>query len=254
MSGYTIDLGGRVAVVTGGGSGIGEATAKLLAQAGAAVAVADLSEENAKRVATEIEATGGRALAVACDVGDEVSVADALARVRSELGPVRILVNNAATWVIKLFKDTTPAEAERIFSVTVTGSMNMTRACLGDLTGEPGGRVVNIISDSGRTGEAFMAVYASAKAALVGFTKSIAKETGRYQTTVNGVSPGTTNTPGASAFIDSVGGEEKLARAYPLGRLGQPDDIAGAVLFFASPLSDWVTGQILSVSGGYTMV
>lgn len=254
MSGLSIDLSGSVAVITGGGSGIGEATAKLLARAGAAVAVADLSEEAAKRVATEIEAAGGKALAVRCDVADEASVADALAQVRSELGPVRILVNNAATWVIKLFKDTTPAEAERIFSVTVTGTMNLTRAALPDLTASPGGRIVNIISDSGRTGEAYMAVYAAAKSALVGLTKSVAKEVGRFGTTVNGVSPGTTNTPGSAAFIESVGGEEKLARAYPLGRLGQPDDIAGAVAFFASPLADWVTGQILSVSGGYTMV
>jgi NAD(P)-dependent dehydrogenase (short-subunit alcohol dehydrogenase family) len=99
-----------------------------------------------------------------------------------------------------------------------------------------------------------MAAYAAAKAALVGFTKSLAKETGRAGTTVNGVSPGTTNTPGSAAFIESVGGEAKLAKAYPLGRLGQPEDIANGVLFFASPLSDWITGQILSVSGGFTMV
>lgn len=254
MSVLTIDLAGQVAVVTGSGSGIGEAIAKLLARAGAAVAVADLAEDAAKRVATEIEAAGGKALAVRCDVADEASVADALAQVRSELGPVRILVNNAATWVIKLFKDTTPAEIDRIFSVTVTGTMNLTRATLPDLTAAPGGRIINIISDSGRTGEGYMAAYAAAKSALIGLTKSLAKEVGRFGTTVNGVSPGTTNTPGSAAFIESVGGEAKLAKAYPLGRLGQPDDVAGGVVFFASPLADWVTGQILSVSGGYTMV
>jgi NAD(P)-dependent dehydrogenase (short-subunit alcohol dehydrogenase family) len=254
MSGVTIDLSGRIAFVTGGGSGIGEAIAKVLAEAGAAVAVADLAEENAKRVASEIEGAGGRALAVRADVGDEASVEDAFAQARRELGRVDIVVNNAATWVIKLFKDTTPAEVDRIFNVTVTGTMNVTRAALPDVTAAPGGRIINIISDSGRTGEAYMAAYAAAKAALVGLTKSVAKEVGRFQTTVNGVSPGTTNTPGSSAFIESVGGEAKLAKAYPLGRLGQPADIANAVLFFASPLSDWITGQILSVSGGYTMV
>lgn len=99
-----------------------------------------------------------------------------------------------------------------------------------------------------------MAAYAGAKAALMGFTKSLAKEVGGKGTTVNGASPGTTETPGSAAFIESAGGAEKLARAYPLGRLGRPDDIAGAALFFASPLADWITGQILSVSGGYTMV
>jgi NAD(P)-dependent dehydrogenase (short-subunit alcohol dehydrogenase family) len=254
MAGVTIDLDGRVGVVTGGGSGIGEATARLLARANAAVAVADLAEDAAQRVAADIEATGGRALAVGLDVADTASVDAGLKLVRAELGPVRLLVNNAATWVIKPFAETTPEEIDRIFAVTVTGTMNMTRAVLADLTAAPGGRVVNVISDSGRTGEAWMAAYASAKAALVGFTKSLAKETGRAGTTVNGVSPGTTNTPGAASFIESAGGETKLAKAYPLGRLGEPDDIANGVLFFASPLSDWVTGQILSVSGGFTMV
>lgn len=254
MSGVTIDLSGRAAFVTGAGSGIGEATARLLGSAGAAVAVADLAEDQAKRVASEIEAAGGRAIPVRADVAEQASVEDAVAQSRAELGPVNIVVNNAATWVIKRFQDTTPEEIQRIFDVTVTGTMNVTRAALGDLTAAPGGRIVNIISDSGRTGEASMAAYAAAKAALVGLTKSVAKEVGRFGTTVNGVSPGTTSTPGSAAFIDSVGGEAKLARAYPLGRLGRPDDIANAVLFFASPLSDWVTGQILSVSGGYTMV
>ena len=254
MTGICIDLTGRVALVSGAGSGIGEATATRLAAAGAAVAVVDLVEEAAKRVAADIEAAGGRALPVACDVSDARSVAGAVDHVHGELGPPGIVVNNAATWVIKLFKDTTEPEINGIFDVTVHGAMNLTRAALTDVTGEPRGRIVNIISDSGRTGEAYMAAYAAAKAALTGFTKSLAKEVGRFGTTVNGVSPGTTNTPGSSAFIESVGGEAKLAKAYPLGRLGRPDDIANAVLFFASPLSDWITGQILSVSGGYTML
>jgi NAD(P)-dependent dehydrogenase (short-subunit alcohol dehydrogenase family) len=254
MPGYVIDLSSRVAIVTGGGSGIGEATAKVLAAAGAAVAVADVVEENAKRVAVEIEAAGGRAIAVEADVADWASVQEALTRVSRELGPVNIVVNNAAVFLSKLFKDMSQAEVDRVFSVTVNGAMNVTRAALAEVTAAPGGRIVNIISDSGRTGEAYMSAYASAKAALIGLTKSIAKEVGQFGTTVNGVSPGTTKTPGSSAFIDKVGGEAKLARAYPLGRLGEPEDIAGAVLFFASPLADWVTGQILSVSGGYTMV
>jgi len=253
-AGVAIDLGGRVALVTGAGSGIGEAIATILARANAAVAVADLADDGAQRVAGAIVARGGRALAVRLDVADEASVRDGVACVTAQLGPIRILVNNAATWAIKPFSDTAPGEVDRIFGVTVMGAMHVTRAVLAGLCAEPGGRVVNIISDSGRVGESHMAAYASAKAALSGFTKSLAKEVGRQGVTVNGVSPGTTVTPGSAGFIESVGGEQKLARAYPLGRLGQPDDIANAVLFFASPLADWITGQILSVSGGFTMV
>jgi NAD(P)-dependent dehydrogenase (short-subunit alcohol dehydrogenase family) len=252
--GVPIELAGRVALVTGAGSGIGEAIARILARAGAHVAVADLVEEAAARVADEIAAQGGRAMPVQLDVADEASVRDGVTYIAAQLGPIRILVNNAATWAIKPFEDTTPAEIDRIFGVTVIGAMNVTRSALTDICAEPGGRVVNIISDSGRVGEAHMAAYASAKAALVGFTKSLAREVGRQGVTVNGVSPGTTVTPGSTDFIAQVGGEQKLARAYPLGRLGRPEDIAGAVLFFASPLADWITGQVLSVSGGFTMV
>jgi NAD(P)-dependent dehydrogenase (short-subunit alcohol dehydrogenase family) len=116
------------------------------------------------------------------------------------------------------------------------------------------GRIVNIASDSARTGEHSMSVYAGAKAGIVAFTKSVALEVGRKGVRANVVAPGTTVTPGSADFIAQVGGPEKLAKAYPLGRLGTPSDIAGAVLFLASPLSAWITGQVLSVSGGYTMV
>jgi NAD(P)-dependent dehydrogenase (short-subunit alcohol dehydrogenase family) len=249
-----IDLAGRAAVVTGAGSGIGEAIAKTLAEAGAAVAVADIDPGAAERVAKEIEAAGGTALPVTFDIADAGAVATGLAAVRDELGPVRIVVNNAATWVVKPFADTTQAEIDRIFAVTVYGTINVTQAALADLTAEPGGRVVNVVSDSARTGEPYMAAYASAKAALLGLTKSVAREVGRKGTTVNAVSPGTTQTPGGADFIEKAGGAEKLAKPYPLGRIGQPQDIANAVLFFASPLSDWITGQVLSVSGGYTMI
>lgn len=251
---FEIDLAAQSAVVTGGGSGIGEAIAKTLALAGARVAVSDVDAAAAERVAKEIETAGGTAMPITFDVANAEQVGTGLASVREAYGPLRIVVNNAATWVVKSFPDTTQADVERIFAVTVYGSMNVTRAALPDLTSEPGGRVVNVISDSGRTGEPYMAAYASAKAALMGLTKSVAREVGRKGTTVNGVSPGTTQTPGGADFIEKAGGAEKLARPYPMGRLGVPQDIANAVLFFASPLSDWITGQILSVSGGYTMI
>ena len=248
-----IDLSGEVALVTGGGSGIGEAIARTLSRAGAAVAVADLSEQSAARVATAICNEGGKAMPIQMDIADAASVDAAMERLHAQLGQISILVNNAATWVVKEFKDTTPAEVDRVLGVTLTGTINVTRAALPDVI-ERRGRIINIISDSARTGERFMSVYAAAKAGLIGLTKSIAKEVGAKGVMVNGVSPGTTSTPGGSGFIEAAGGPEKLARAYPMGRIGEPQDIANAVLFFASPLCSWITGQVLSVSGGFTMV
>jgi NAD(P)-dependent dehydrogenase (short-subunit alcohol dehydrogenase family) len=204
-------------------------------------------------VADAICGTGGKALPLQLDIGDPASIEAAIAKLRAELGPISILVNNAATWVVKEFRETTPAEVDRVVGITLIGTMNVTRAALPDVI-ERRGRVINTISDSARTGERFMSVYAAAKAGLIGLTKSLAKEVGKDGVTVNGVSPGTTSTPGGSAFIEAAGGPEKLARAYPMGRIGEPQDIANAVLFFASPLSSWVTGQVLSVSGGFTMV
>jgi NAD(P)-dependent dehydrogenase (short-subunit alcohol dehydrogenase family) len=248
-----IDLSSDVAVVTGGGSGIGEGIATLLAEAGAKVAIADLSAEAAKSVAEQITSKGGTAIGVEVNIADEASVKAGLASVREQLGPVSLLVNNAATWTIKKFADTTAEETARVVNVTLIGTINMMRGALPDLL-ETQGRIVNVASDSARTGEHSMSVYAGAKAGVIAVTKSVAQEVGRKGVRANVVAPGTTVTPGSSAFIEQVGGADKLAKAYPLGRLGAPADIAGAVLFLASPLSTWITGQVLSVSGGYTML
>jgi len=240
-------------VATGGGSGIGESIAVLLAEAGAQVAVADLSEQAAKSVAEQITGKGGRAIGVGLDIADADSVERGLSVVREQLGPASVLVNNAAVWTIKKFAGTSAEETRRVVDVTLVGTINVMRAALPDLL-DTQGRIVNIASDSARTGEHSMSVYAGAKAGVIAVTKSLAKEVGGKGVRANVVAPGTTVTPGSSAFIEQVGGVEKLARAYPLGRLGTPADIAGAVLFLVSPLSAWITGQVLSVSGGYTML
>jgi len=249
-----IDLGDQVAIVSGGGSGIGEATVKTLARAGARVGIAEIDLAAAERVAKEVESEGGVALPLAVDVGSVDSVDEGIRILKAELGPVRIVVNNAAGWSVAKFMDTALEDIERTYRVTVFGAMNVCRATIPDMSDGGGGRIVNIISDAGRVGEPFMTVYSGAKSSLVGFTRALAKELGRKKINVNGVSPGTTKTPPAVKFIEQMGGEEKLVRLYPLGRLGLPQDIANGVLFMASPLAEFVTGQILSVSGGYTTV
>ena len=249
----SIDLAGDVAVVTGGGSGIGEAIALDLGPRGRrGRRRGPIPWESAQRVAKQIEADGGRALAVALDIADRASVKAGLAAVREGLGPVKHLVNNAATWEVKSFADHTAADIDRVAGVTLTGTMTITQvAALPDIVGQRG-TVVVISSDSARIGERYMSVYAAAKAGLLGFIKSVAREVGRQGVRVNAIAPGTTNTPGGSGFIEQAGGAEKLARAYPLGCIGEPQDIANAALFLVSPLSSWMTGQVLSVSGGFT--
>ncbi len=247
-----IDLSGRSAIVTGGGRGIGRETALLLARAGAHLTIADLDEASANSVAAEVRALGVNAVGVHTDV---TRMADAQAMAQAALaahGHVDILVNNAARWTVKLFKDLTPEDYDKDIHVTLYGTLYCSRAVLDPMIAQKSGRIINLISDAGRVGEPFLSVYSAAKAGVAGFTKALAKEVGRYNITVNGVAPGTTNTPGAADFIATAGGEEKLARAYPLRRLGQPIDIANAILFLASDMSSFMTGQIFSVSGGYS--
>jgi NAD(P)-dependent dehydrogenase (short-subunit alcohol dehydrogenase family) len=250
----SIDLSGRVAIVTGGGSGIGRETSQLLARAGAAVAVADLNKASAQETAELITKAGGQAIGVEVDVTEPDAAAEAVEATVQAFGGLHILVNNAAAWSVKLFKDITKEEyASKDVGVSLIGTMVMTRAAFDALRESGGGSVVNLISDSARVGEPYMVAYGAAKGGVISFTKGFAKEAARYKIRVNAVSPGTTKTPGANPIIETWGGEEKLMAAYPLRRLGDPIDQANAILFFASDLSSWVTGQVLSVSGGYTM-
>lgn len=251
----SIDLSGKVAIVTGGGSGIGRATSLLLAQAGAAVGVADMNKATAQETADLIIESGGRAIGVEVDVSDPEAAAAAVATTVEALGPVGILVNNAAAWTVGLFKDITKEEyAAKDIGVSLIGTMVMTHATFEVMKANGGGSVVNLISDSARVGEPFMVAYGAAKGGVMSFTKGFAKEAARAGIRVNAVSPGTTKTPGANPIIEKWGGEERLMAAYPLRRLGEPADQANAILFFCSDMSSWVTGQILSVNGGYAMV
>lgn len=248
-----IDMTGKTAIVTGGGSGIGRETCLLMSRAGAQVTVADLNLATAEETARMVEEAGGTALAAEVDVQDPAAAQRVVAATVERFGAVDVLVNNAAAWTIKLFKDQQYEDIQRDVNVTLMGTMIMTSAVYGQMREQKSGAVVNLISDSGRVGEPFMVPYGAAKAGVAGFTKGFAKEAGRYGIRCNAVSPGTTHTAGAASVIEKWGGEEKLLQAYPLGRLGQPIDQANAILFLASDMTSWVTGQILSVSGGYSM-
>ncbi|WP_313623214.1 2-hydroxycyclohexanecarboxyl-CoA dehydrogenase [Achromobacter sp.] len=250
-------LTGKTAIVTGGGGGIGGATCRRFAREGAAVAVLDLNADHAQRVVDEIEVAGGRATAIACDITQRQQVDAAVARTESALGPVDILVNNAGWDVFKPFTKTEPAQWDRLIAINLIGALHMHHAVLPGMAARKAGRIVNIASDAARVGSSGEAVYAACKGGIVAFSKTIAREHARHGVTVNVVCPGPTDTALFADYKEGAGNPEKLVeaftRAIPLGRIGQPDDLPGAILFFASDDAAYVTGQVLSVSGGLTM-
>jgi 2-hydroxycyclohexanecarboxyl-CoA dehydrogenase len=247
----------RVVVVTGGGGGIGGATCRRLAAEGAKVAVFDLNQATAEQVAAQIRADGGAAQAVRCDITDRASVDQAIAATQEALGPVDVLVNNAGWDVFKPFVKTVPAEWERLIAVNLTGALHMLHAVLPGMAERRAGRIVNVASDAARGGSSGEAVYSACKGGLVALSKTLAREHARQGITVNVVCPGPTDTALLAGVAEGARDPAKLLEAFrsaiPLGRLGQPDDLAGAIAFFASDDAGFVTGQVVSVSGGLTM-
>ena len=253
----------KTVIVTGGGGGIGGAACRRFAREGARVAAFDLNEEAAARVAAQIREEGGRAEAVRCDITDRASVDAAVARTVEALGPIDVLVNNAGWDVFKPFTKTTPDEWAKLIAINLTGALHMHHAVLPGMVarskedGWRGARIVNIASDAARVGSSGEAVYAACKGGLVAFSKTLAREHSRHGITVNVVCPGPTDTALFADYKEGAGNPEKLEEAFkrsiPLGRIGQPDDLPGAILFFASQDAAFVTGQVLSVSGGLTM-
>jgi 2-hydroxycyclohexanecarboxyl-CoA dehydrogenase len=247
----------EVALVTGGASGIGRAIAQALASDGCAVAVADLSGPACAEVVAEIEAGGGRALAAPLDVTDASATDAALDAARAGLGPIDVLVNCAGWDEFKAFLDTDEAFWRRVIAINYEGALRTTHALLGGMIERGYGRIVNIASDAARVGSAQEAVYAGAKAGVVAFTKTIAREAARHGVTANVVCPGPTETPLLDAMTEQAPDSERLVsaltRAVPMRRLGTPAEVAAAVAFLASEQAGYITGQTLSVSGGLTM-
>ena len=248
---------GKVVVVTGGGGGIGGATSRRFAAEGAKVAVFDLNLDAAEKVAADIRAAGGIAKAFACDIAKRADVDAAVAAVEAKLGPINVLVNNAGWDVFRPFVKTEPAQWDKLIAINLTGALHMHHAVLPGMAARKSGRIVNIASDAARVGSSGEAVYAACKGGLVAFSKTIAREHSRHGITVNVVCPGPTDTALFAEYKEGAGNPEKLVEAFtrsiPLGRIGQPDDLPGAILFFASDDAAYVTGQVLSVSGGLTM-
>jgi 2-hydroxycyclohexanecarboxyl-CoA dehydrogenase len=250
-------LPARVSLISGAASGIGRATALAMGSAGYTVVVADLREAQAGEVAAEIRDGGGEALGIAMDVTDGAAVRAAVARASEELGTIDVLVNCAGWDEFRPFLETDEAFWRRITAVNYEGCLRTTQAVVGGMAERRSGRIVNLSSDAARVGSAQEAVYAGAKAAVIAFTKTIAREFARSGVTANVICPGPTETP---MLTSMAGGSqdagrlvEALTRAIPMRRLGRPEDVAAAVLFLASEEAAYITGQTLSVSGGLTM-
>jgi 2-hydroxycyclohexanecarboxyl-CoA dehydrogenase len=245
-------IAGRVAIVTGGGGGVGRAICIQLARAGAEVWVNDLYGDRAEKVVREIEEEGGVAHPVVADVTDR----DAVPAMVRTTGPVDILVNNAGIppegVTLKAFVDTGPDEWDPLIRLNLAAVLGVTRAYLPALIDRGWGRILTIVSDAGRRGERKQVVYGAAKAAAMGFSRGLAAEVGQHGVTVNCLSLGTMKTgPLAEAIERNPDVEQRLARAYPAGRIGLVSDPAPLAVLLCSDAAEWITGQVYPVDGGY---
>jgi 2-hydroxycyclohexanecarboxyl-CoA dehydrogenase len=245
----------RVAVVTGGASGMGEATCHELGRRGLSVAVLDINDEAAQRVTEDLRAAGSTAIGVGADVTDRAAVEQAFAKVRSELGPVSVLVTSAGMFGFSPFAEITAESWNKIIDVNLTGTFHCCQVALPDMVAANWGRIVMISSSSAQRGSPFAAHYAASKGAVITLTKSLAREYASHRITVNNIPPSGIETPmqhqaQAAGFLKS---NEEIAANIPLGYLGTGADIAAAVGFLCSEEAGYITGQVLGVNGGAVM-
>jgi 3-oxoacyl-[acyl-carrier protein] reductase len=246
-------LANKTAIVTGAGQGIGRAIAKGLAEQGASVVVAELNGENGARVAKDIEAAGGAALAVQTDVSKEESIDAMVKEAQRAFKEVHILVNNAALFPGSSVADMKVSEWEQVIRTNLTGSFFCCRAVMPGMKQKGAGRIINFTSGRALQGSKHGAHYAASKGGIIGFTKSLALELAPYGITVNSICPGAIDTPQPKAHVKNEAEFYAKAKKIPLGRVGQPEDLVGSVLFLASDWSSYITGQMIVVNGGSIM-
>ncbi len=244
---------GRTALVTGGASGIGAATARRLAAEGARVAIGDVNEDGAREVAAELDGFGRH-----LDVTDTASVRAAVAGIEERLGPVDVLVNNAGTDLFSYFVNTDEGMWDFVLGVNLRGVLAVTHAVLPGMQERRSGSIVNVSSEAGRVGSQGSSIYSAAKAGVIGFTKAIARESARYRVRCNAVAPGPIETPllnAAPKLLGELGERLKqgMVNQTVMRRCGEPEEVASAIAFLASDDASYVTGQTLNVSGGLSM-
>jgi len=250
-------LSEKVVIVTGGAGGIGAATSIRFAEEGARVAILDLNGEAAEIVAAEIQGQGGVAHSIQVDLTDYDAVIAAVAETEARLGPTDVLVNNAGWDVFTPFLKSDPAYWQKIIAINLHSVLNMNHAVLPGMVERGGGRVVSVSSDAARVGSSGESVYSACKAGVIALSKTLAREHARQGITFNVVCPGLTDTKMFDDFLEAAGNPDKLREAFrkavPLGRIGKPEDLPGAIVFLSSDDAAFITGQVISVSGGLTM-
>ena len=256
---------GRTVLIPGGGRGIGYAAGAMMAKQGAKVVLADVVGDRAIEAAAKLkDDSGAETLGIACDITDMTAVQKMVAETETTLGPVDIMVNTAAIVADKTFLESTPEDWKQMLDICLYGSMNVIHSVLPGMVDRAYGRIVCLASDAALTGQARHSYYAAAKGGVISLVKSVAQEVGRNGVTLNVVSPGATDTElrqGREKEVLASIGEERFAkreqailRMYPTRRLGQPDDIAAGIVYLCGDGASWVTGQVLSINGGFAMV
>lgn len=246
-----MELAGKVALVTGGAQGIGKAVALLLGRNGSDIVISDINLEKAEETANEVQAIGRKAMAMKVNVADLREVERMVEAIIEKFGKIDILVNNAGIARDKLILRMTEEDWDAVLNVNLKGTFNCTKAVVRYMSKQKSGKIVNIASVSGEMGNVGQANYSASKAGVIGLTKTIAREFAQRGINVNAIAPGYIQTPMTDGLPEKV--KEELKRLIPMERLGQPEDVAQAVLFLVSEASSYITGQVLNVNGGIYM-